>query len=124
MSDNSEIQRLCGQIVSAMQLSTDHLTAAGTTEIPELRLESLAQTTHLARCIAAFTTDDGLVRDMAEIIDEAPTAMIGKVESARFAPELCTGELSDLEKNIWTRLYAGRRERSRILQMTARRSAA
>ena len=122
MSDTTEIQRLCGLITTAMQISTDHLTAAGAANIASIKLENIADAKHLARCIAAFTTDDALAREMAEIIDETPEFLIGKVESARFAPELCTGEHIDLEKRIWTSLYAGRRERSRVLQTLVRRS--
>lgn len=121
MPDASEIQRLRELTISAMQLSTDHLTAAGSDEVAAFPLASLAECRHLTRCIAAFTTDNDLVRELGEILGETTAAMIGKVESARFAPALCTGEHNALEKLLWTRLYAGRRERSRVVQMMTRR---
>lgn len=122
MEDSTEIQRLSGLIVNAMQVSTDPVTAAGAVHVPSFKLESWVQAVHLARCIAAFTTDDALAGEMAEIVGESPKFLISKVLLAHYPPEKCTGEHTDLEKKIWTSIYAGRRERSRILQTLTRRS--
>ena len=122
MENSTELQRLSGLIVAAMHISTDRVTAAGVAYVPSLKLESFEQAVHLARCIAAFTTDDALANDLAELVGESPKFLVGKVLLANFAPEQCTGEHADLEKRIWTSIYAGRRERSRVLQTLARRS--
>ena len=122
MEEHNELQRISGLIVAAMHISTDRVTAAGVAHVPSLKLASLAQAVHLARCIAAFTTDDALADDFAELIGESPKVMVGKVSLVTCAPEQCSGEHADLEKLIWTRIYAGRRERSRVLQTLARRS--
>ena len=125
MEEHNELQRISGLIVAAMHISTDRVTAAGVAHVPSLKLESVAQAVHLARCIAAFTTDDALADDFAELVGESPKVMVGKVSLVTGAPEQCSGEnadFADLEKLIWTRIYAGRRERSRVLQTLARRS--
>ena len=122
MEECTELQRISGLIVAAMHISTDRVTAAGVVHVPSLKLESFAQAVHLARCIAAFTTDDALANDLAELVGESPKFLVSKVLLANFPPEQCTGENADLEKLIWTRIYAGRRERSRVQQTLARRS--
>lgn len=125
MEERTELQRISGLIVAAMHISTDRVTAAGVVHVPSLKLESLAQAVHLARCIAAFTTDDALADDFAELVGESPKVLVGKVSLASSAPEQCNGEnadFADLEKRIWTLIYAGRRERSRVQQTLARRS--
>lgn len=122
MEECTELQRISGLIVAAMHISTDRVTAAGVVHVPSLKLESFAQAVHLARCIAAFTTDDALANDLAELVGESPKFLVSKVLLANFPPEQCTGEHTDLEKRIWTSIYAGRRERSRVLQTLARRS--
>ena len=122
MEEHNELQRISGLIVAAMHISTDRVTAAGVAHVPSLKLERLAQAVHLARCIAAFTTDDALADDFAELVGESPKVMVGKVSLVTGSPEQCSGEHADLEKLIWTRIYAGRRERSRVLQTLARRS--
>lgn len=125
MEERTELQRISGLIVAAMHISTDRVTAAGVAHVPSLKLESVAQALHLARSIAAFTTDDALADDLAELVGESPKVLVGKVSLASRAPEQSSGEnadLADLEKRIWTLIYAGRRERSRVLQTLARRS--
>ena len=122
MEDTNEIERITRLIVAAMHISTDRVTAAGAAHVPSLKLESMAQAIHLARCIAAFTTDDALADELAETVGESPKFLVGKVLLANFAPEQCTGEHTDFEKRIWTLIYAGRRERSRVQQTLARRS--
>lgn len=122
MEDTTELQRLSRLIVDAMQISTDRVTAAGAANFASIGLKTFAQGIHFARCIAAFTTDDTLANDLAEIVGESPKFLVGKVLLANFAPEHCTGEYAELEKRIWTSLYAGRRERSRVQQTLARRS--
>ena len=122
MEEHNELQRISGLIVAAMHISTDRVTAAGVAHVPSLKLESLAQALQLARCIAAFTTDDALADDFAELVGESPKVTVGKVSLVTGSPEQCSGEHADLEKLIWTRIYAGRRERSRVLQTLARRS--
>ena len=122
MEERNELQRISGLIVAAMHISTDRVTAAGVAHVPSLKLESLAQAHHLARCIAAFTTDDALADDFADLLGESPKVLVGKVSLATETPEQCAGEHADLEKRIWTLIYAGRRERSRVLQTLARRS--
>ena len=122
MEDTTELARITDLIVAAMHISTDRVTAAGAASVPSLKLQSLAQGVHLARCIAAFTTDDALANDLAELVGESPKFLVGKVLLANFAPEKCTGEHADFEKRIWTLIYAGRRERSRVQQTLARRS--
>lgn len=121
MEDRTEIQRVCASIVSAMQLSTDPVTAAGAAVIPSLQLESLDQAHHLVRCIAAFTTDDALADEMESIVDESPAFLITKVTAVRHGLERFTGEHAELEKHVWTLIYAGRRERSRVMQTLSRR---
>jgi hypothetical protein len=122
MEDTTEIQRITRLIVDAMRISTDPVTAAGAEHIPSLNLESHTQAVHLARCIAAFTTDDALAIEMAEIVGESPKFLIGKVLLVHYLPEQCTGEHAALEQRIWKRLYAGRRERSRVMDVLTRRS--
>jgi hypothetical protein len=121
MEDRSECQRITRLIVDAMQVSTDPVTAAGAGHLASLELESSAQASHLARCVAAFTTDDGLANEMAEIVGESPKFMIGKVLSVLNAPDQRTGEHADLEQRFWTLVYGGRRERSRVVQTLTRR---
>jgi hypothetical protein len=122
MEDITELQRISKLIVDAMRVSTDPVTAAGAEKIASLNLESHAQAVHLARCIAAFTTDDALAIDMAEIVGESPKFMISKVLLVHYVAEKCTGENAPLEQRIWKSLYAGRRERSRVLEVLSRRS--
>ena len=122
MEDTTELQRITRLIVAAMQVSTDLVTAAGAAQVPSLNLEQHKQAVHLARCIAAFTTDDALATEMAEIVGESPKFLIGKVLLVRYAPEKCTGEHADLEIRIWKSIYAGRRERSRVKEVLTRRS--
>jgi hypothetical protein len=122
MEDNTELQRITRLIVDAMRVSTDPVTAAGAENIPSLNLEQHKQAVHLARCIAAFTTDDALATEMAEIVGESPKFLISKVLLVRYAPDKLTGEHADLETRIWKSLYAGRRERSRVKDVLTRRS--
>jgi hypothetical protein len=122
MEDNTELARITRLVVDAMQISTDRVTAAGAAQLASLELKDLAQGLHFARCISAFTTDDALANDLAEIVGESPKFLVGKVLLANYEPEQCTGEHADLERRIWTSIYAGRRERSRVQQTLARRS--
>ena len=121
MVDHSERLRITRLIVDAMQVSTDPVTAAGAGHLASLELESPAQAIHLARCVAAFTTDDGLASEMAEIVGESPRFLIGKVLSVHHAPEQRTGEHADLDKRIWTLVIAWPPARSRVLQTLTRR---
>ena len=122
MEDSTELQRITRLIVDAMRLSTDPVTAVGAENIPSLNIEQHAQAVHLARCIAAFTTDDALANEMAEIVGESPKFLIGKVLAVHYPPEKCTGEHADFEKRLWKSLYAGRRERTRVIEVLTRRS--
>ena len=122
MEEITEQQRITKLIVDAMRLSTDPVTVAGAENIASLNLESHTQAVHLARCIAAFTTDDALAIEMAEIVGESPKFLISKVLLVHYVAEKCTGEHAGLEQRIWKSLYAGRRERSRVQEVLARRS--
>ena len=122
MEDRSEVQNITDAIAAAMLLSTDPVTAAGSVKVSALVLDNLDQARHLARCIAAFTTDDALADEMGDIVDESPAFLISKVESVRAELEKFKGLNAELEKRIWTLVYAGRRERSRVMQTLARRS--
>jgi hypothetical protein len=122
MEDLTELQRITKLIVDAMRLSPDLVTAAGAENVASLNLETHTQGVHLARCIAAFTTDDALAIEMSEIVGETPKFLISKVLLANYLPEKCTGEHAGLEQRIWKSLYAGRRERSRVQEVLARRS--
>ena len=122
MEDRSETQNITDAIAKAMLLSTDPVTAAGSVKVSALVLENLDQAMHLARCIAAFTTDDALADEMGEIVDESPAFLIRKVAAVRTELDEFKGPYAELEKRIWTLVYAGRRERSRIMQTLARRS--
>ena len=123
MDDSNEIARLRRSDVSAMQLSTDSVTAAGAASVESLSLETLDQAHQLARCIAAFTTDGSLADEMEEIVDESPAFLVSKVVSVRHGLEKFTGEHAALEEAVWKLVYAGRREKSRVLQVLARRRA-
>ncbi len=123
MDDSNEIARLRRSVVSAMQLSTDSVTAAGAASVESLPLETLDQAHQLARCIAAFTTDGSLADEMEEIVDESPAFLVSKVVSVRHGLEKFTGEHAALEEAVWKLIYAGRREKSRVLQVLARRRA-
>lgn len=123
MEDKNEIQRIRGLVVSAMQLSTDSVTAAGSVRIETLALDSVAQAQHLARCIAVFTTDDALADEMEEIVDESPAFLASKVMALRGELKKFAGEFAALEKSVWTLVYAGRRERARVMQTLVRRKA-
>ncbi len=122
MEDSTELQRITRLIVDAMRVSTDPVTAAGAEHVSLLNLAQHKQAVHLARCIAAFTTDDALAIEMAEIVGESPKFLIGKVLLVRYAPDKLTGEHADLETRIWKSIYAGRRERSRVKEVLTRRS--
>ena len=122
MEDRNEVQNIADAIAAAMLLSTDPVTAAGSVKVSALVLDNLDQARHLARCIAAFTTDDALADEMGDIVDESPAFLISKVESVRSELEKFKGPFAELEKRIWTLVYAGRRERSRVMQTLARRS--
>ena len=124
MDETTELERLTQLIVDAMQISTDRVTAAGAVHLPSLELTTLGQGVHLARCVAAFTTDDELARDFAELLGESPKVLLDKVGLANDAPQQRAGEHADLEKQVWTLVYAGRRERSRVAQCVARRRLA
>ena len=119
--ENTELQRITRLIVDAMRLSTDPVTAVGAENVAALPLETPEQATHLARCIAAFTTDDALSADMIDLVGESPKFLTSKVLLANYAPEQCTGEHAELEKQIWRSLYAGRRERKRVAELLVRR---
>ena len=60
---------------------------------------------------------------MEEIVDESPAFLVSKVMSVRHELEKFTGEHADLEERVWKLVYAGRRERSRVMQTLARRRA-
>lgn len=122
MDDTPELERITRLLSDAMHISTDPVTAAGAAHLSSLGLSTSEQGVHLARCIAAFTTDDALASDLAELVGESPKVLIGKVGLANQTPQPCAGELADLEKRIWTLIYAGRRERSRVQQTLLRRS--
>ena len=122
MEDRNEVQNITEAIAAAMLLSTDPVTSAGSVKVSALVLDNLDQARHLARCIAAFTTDDALADEMGDIVDESPAFLISKVESVRAELEKFKGLNAELEKRIWTLVYAGRRERSRVMQTLARRS--
>lgn len=123
MEDKKEIERIRGLVVSAMQLSPDSVTAAGAVSVESLPLATLEQALQLVRCIAAFTTDDALADEMEEIVDESPAFLISKVISVRHDLEKFSGEHAVLEEKVWKLIYAGRRERARVLQTLARRRA-
>ena len=122
MEDRNEAQKITDAVSAAMLLSTDPVTAAGSVKVSALELDKLDQAMHLVRCIAAFTTDDALADEMGDIVDESPAFLISKVESVRTELEKFKGPHAELEKRIWTLVYAGRRERSRVMQTLARRS--
>ena len=123
MEDLAEVQRITGLIVDAIRVSTDRVTAFGVDGVLALELSGPAQALHLARCIGAFTTDDALATEMAEIVGETPNFMVSKVLAVHYAPDECRGEHADFEKQIWKSLYAGRRERKRVKQTLIRRGA-
>ena len=122
MENNAEIQRITGLVVQAMQLSTDPVTAAGAVHVQSLEIASVDQANHLARCIAVFTTDDALADEMEEIVDESPAFLASQVMAVSHKLERFSGKHADLEKQVWTLIYAGRRERSRVMQTLLRRS--
>ena len=122
MEDRSEVQNITNAVAAAMRLSTDSVTAAGAENIASLALANIDEAMQLARCIAAFTTDDALADEMGDVVDESPAFLISKVMAVRTALEEFTGKQADLEKRIWMLVYAGRRERSRVMQTLARRS--
>lgn len=123
MEDISEVEQIRTSVVRAMQLSTDSVTAAGAAGIESLRLETLDQVHQLARCIAAFTTDDALADEMEVIVDESPAFLVSKVATVRYRLEKFVGEHAALEEQVWKLVYAGRREKARVLQVLARRRA-
>lgn len=123
MKDSNGIERVLRSIVSAMQLSTDSVTAAGAAGVESLALADLDQVHQLARCIAAYTTDDALADEMEEIVDESPAFLVSKVMSVRHGLEKFTGEHAALEEKVWKLVYAGRREKARVMQVLARRRA-
>jgi len=120
---SAEILRVTGMVVAAMRLSTDPVTAASAESVASLKIERTEQAIHLARCIAAFTTDDSLATEMTEFVGESPKFLVSKVLAVNYPPEQCTGEHAELEKRIWKVLYAGRRERSRVKETLVRRGA-
>lgn len=122
MEDKVEIQRITGLVAGAMQLSTDPVTAAGAVHVPALAIVSVEQANHLARCIAVFTTDDALADELEEIVDESPAFLASQVMVVSHNMTKYSGKHADLEKQVWTLIYAGRRERSRVMQTLARRS--
>ena len=122
MEDRTEVQNITDAVAGAMRLSTDPVTAAGAENVASLKFENAEQAMHLARCIAAFTTDDALADEMGEIVDESPAFLVSKVAAVRTELEEFKGPWAELEKRIWTLVYAGRRERSRVMQTLARRS--
>jgi len=123
MEDSNEIERVRRSVVSAMQLSTDSVTAAGAAGVESLVLATLDQAHQLARCIAAFTTDDALADEMEEIVDESPAFLVSRVMAVRHGLEKFIGEHAALEEKVWKLVYAGRREKSRVMQVLARRRA-
>lgn len=123
MEDSNDIERIRRSVVSAMQLSTDSVTAAGAAGIESLTLASLDQAHQLVRCIAAFTTDDALADEMEEIVDESPAFLVSKVMAVRHGLEKFIGQHAALEEKVWKLVYAGRREKSRVMQVLARRRA-
>lgn len=122
MEDRNEVQNITNAIAAAMLLSTDSVTAAGSANVSALTLDSLDQAMQLARCIAAFTTDDALADEMGDIVDESAAFLISKVACVKTDVESFKGPHGELEKRIWTLVYAGRRERARVMQTLARRS--
>lgn len=123
MENLDEIQRIRGLVVGAMLLSTDSVTAAGAARVELLALSTLDQAHQLVRCIAAFTTDDALADEMERIVDESPAFLVSKVMSIRHDLEKFVGGHAELEEHVWKQVYAGRRERSRVMQTLARRRA-
>ncbi|MFT3849352.1 MAG: hypothetical protein QM739_11990 [Propionivibrio sp.] len=121
MEDSNEIERVRRSVVNAMQLLTDLVTAAGAAGVESLALANLEQAHQLARCIAAFTTDDALADEMEEIVDESPAFLVSKVMSVRHGLDKFIGEHAALEEKVWKLVYAGRREKLRVMQVLARR---
>ena len=122
MENKAEIQRITGLVAGAMQLSTDPVTAAGAVHVSSLGIVNVEQANHLARCIAVFTTDDALADELEEIVDESPAFLASQVMTLSHKLEKFSGKHADLEQQVWTLIYAGRRERSRVLKTLARRS--
>jgi len=123
MNQGIEEERITGLIFDAVKVSTDPVIVAGLSQFPALRLENPEQIMHLARCIAAFTTDDALFAELSEIVGETPAFMISKVGAIGNELVDFVGEHAALERQVWTSLFAGRRERSRVMQTLRRRSA-
>lgn len=123
MEDRSETQKITAAIAQAMVLSTDPVTVAGAAKVSALALDDVEQAFHLARCIAAFTTDDALADEMGDIVDESAAFLVSKVASIGNKLESFSGPHAELEQRIWTLVYAGRRERSRVMQTLVRRKA-
>ena len=122
MENPNEIRKITDAVGGAMLLSRDSVSAAGAAAIEALTLESIDQAMQLARCIAAFTTDDALADEMEEIVDESAAFLISKVGCVKTELASFNGPHAELEKRIWTLVYAGRRERARVMQTLARRS--
>ena len=123
MNQTTEVEQLIRLITDAIKVSTDPVAAAGVSHIPSLALKTREQAMHLPRCIAAFTTDDGLFAELTEISEESPAFMISKVGVIRNDFSAFDGEYGSLEQQIWKLLFAGRRERERVMQTLLRRSA-
>lgn len=123
MNQTTEVEQLIRQISEAVKVSTDPVAAAGLSQISSLAIENCEQAVHLARCVAAFTTDDGLFAELTEIVGESSPFMISKVAAIRNEFASFGGDYGVLEQQIWTRLFAGRRERLRVMQTLRRRSA-
>ena len=121
MEQKNDLQRISSFVEAAMLISTDPVTAAGAAHLPLLKLTTVEQAMQLARCIAVFTTDDALADELEGLLDESPAFLASKVMAVRAKLEKFTGVHAELENQIWTLIYAGRRERSRVMQTLARR---
>ena len=123
MDQTQETQALAALIVDALKVSTDPIAAAGVAHLPALMTGGHDQLLQVARCLAAFTTDDGLFAELREIVDESPAFMVSKVSAVRSELTTFDGVFGTLEQQLWTRIFAGRRERSRVMQTLLRRNA-
>ena len=118
-----QAQHFAELVANALKVSTDPIAAAGVAHLPALAAGGHDQLKHVARCLAAFTTDDGLFAELSEIVDESPAFMVSKISAVRSELTAFDGRFGVLEQQVWTRIFAGRRERARVIQTLRRRSA-
>ena len=118
MSNQEQELEQSAELINDEQQTPDAAEPAVATD----ELSALQQQLSAAEA-AAQEEKDRALRIAAEMENLRRRAAQDVEKAHKFALEKFTGEYAALEEKVWKLVYAGRREKSRVLQVLARRRA-